>query len=213
MKKAIIFDLDGTLLYTLEDLCDSVNYVLSMHNLKLRTLLEVKGFLGNGMQYLISSAAEENKSSALSKKLHDELVEYYNTHSMIKTKPYDDMINLLDTLKSKGIRLAVCTNKNEEIAKCIIKRYFNGYFECIVGDDRTGRLKPNNYMLNRVLDSLGLSNNDVLYIGDSEVDVLTGINANVDYCAVTYGYRDKEQLFSVGGKNFCEKPLDILKYI
>ncbi len=216
MIKAVIFDLDGTLLNTLEDLADSVNHVLKLHKMKERTLPEIRSFIGNGVPTLIKRSVPNGTSEEETLLCTKEMRAYYNTHSDIKTKPYDGIISMLNDLKSMNIMTAVVTNKLEDTAKILCKAKFGDTFDCVIGDNGKDRLKPAPDNVFRAMKVLKSENSEVLYIGDSDVDMITASNANITSVGVTWGFRDADCLTKNGANYIINTPIelfDIMKNI
>ena len=213
MIKAIVFDLDGTLLDTLEDLTNSVNYSLQQYNKETRSREEVRTFLGHGLKKLVTDCLPKDSSESLILKCYKTMLNYYKEHSLIKTAPYNGILELLKKLKDDGYILAICTNKDEKNAKIINSKFFSNLFSLVVGDDQSTPLKPNRDLINKVLSELNLNSNEIIYIGDSEVDILTSISASVNYINVTYGFRTKDELSSFSNISFAETPNDIYSLI
>ena len=210
MIKAIIFDLDGTLLDTLEDLTDSVNYVLGKHGMPERTLDEIRSFIGNGVPTLIARSVPAGTDPETVKICVDEMMEYYKDHAEIKTKPYDGIMELLDALKNQNIRTAVVTNKAEEAAIILCKAKFGDVFDIVIGDNGIDKLKPAPDNVFRALKELNLKKNEVLYVGDSDVDMITATNAGLESVGVTWGFRDENVLRNNGADNIINSPLELL---
>ena len=213
MTKAIIFDLDGTLLDTLNDLADSVNHVLTNHNMKNRTVDEIRSFIGNGVPTLIARSVPSGTDEKTYSECVREMAEYYKDHADIKTKPYDGIIELLETLKTKGIRTAVVTNKVENAAVILCKSKFGDSFDCVIGDNGKDRLKPHPDNVFRALDILGFKKEEVLYAGDSDVDMITAKNAQLRSIGVTWGFRDENVLRESGADFIVHIPAEILKIL
>lgn len=211
MIKAVLFDLDGTLLDTLEDLTDSVNYVLWKHNMPERTLQEIRSFIGNGVPTLIARSVPENTDTETVKICVSEMMEYYKSHAEIKTKPYDGIMELLDELKKRNIATAVVTNKAEEAAKILCKAKFGDIFNVVIGDNGMDKLKPAPDNVFRALKEMNLKNSEVLYVGDSDVDMVTAKNAGLTSVGVTWGFRDEEVLRNSGAKHIIHAPAELLK--
>ena len=195
-----IFDLDGTLLDTLEDLADSTNYVLSLHSYPVRTLEEVRRFVGNGIRRLIEQAVPDGASAEVVDTLFAQFIPYYKEHCADKTKPYDGIITLLQNLKQQGVKLAVVSNKAYYAVKELCDNYFPNLFEVSVGEREGIRRKPAPDTVNEVLQLLRIEKEQAVYIGDSEVDVETAKNADMDCIAVDWGFRDKDCLQEAGAK-------------
>lgn len=195
-----IFDLDGTLLDTLEDLADSTNYVLSLHDYPVRTLEEVRRFVGNGIRRLIEQAVPEGVGAEVVDTLFAEFIPYYKEHCADKTKPYDGIIELLQNLKQQGVKLAVVSNKADYAVKELCDTYFPNLLEVSVGERVGIRRKPAPDTVNEVLQLLQMEKEQAVYIGDSEVDVETAKNADMDCIAVDWGFRDKDCLQEAGAK-------------
>ena len=213
MIKAIIFDLDGTLLDTLHDLTDSVNHVLTNHSMKNRTVDEIRSFIGNGVPTLIARSVPAGTDENTTAECVREMAEYYKDHADIKTKPYDGISELLETLKSKGIRTAVVTNKVENAAVILCNNKFGDVFDCVIGDNGKDRLKPYPDNVFRAVDTLGCEKEEILYVGDSDVDMITAENAGLVSIGVTWGFRDEETLRNAGAVHIVNKPCEILKIL
>lgn len=210
MIKAIFFDLDGTLLDTLADLTDSVNEALHLHKLPKRTNNEIQSFLGNGMSVLIEKSIAGNLE--LKDSVFSAFIKHYNKNARTKTKPYDGIIEVLKELK-KDYQLGVITNKNHQEANDLIEYFFPDLFSLIIGSDLLRNRKPKPDMMKYCLKKLSLKSTEVLYVGDSEVDLAFGFEAKVNVIAVTYGYRSKEELLDKGGKWFVNHPHEILSLV
>ena len=198
--KLAIFDLDGTVLDTLEDLADSVNHALEENRLPTRSIDEVRRFIGNGARLLIERSVPHGTEPELTDRVFEEYRTYYNTHSDIKTKPYDGIIEMLTRLREKGIRLAVLSNKPDPAVQVLCKQYFPGLFDSVAGEKSGIPRKPSPDAVNAILDEFSLPHTDAVYIGDSDVDVETAKNAGIDCISVTWGFRDEALLLSAGAK-------------
>lgn len=208
-----IFDLDGTLLNTLEDLTDSTNYVLSLHGYPVRTLEEVRRFVGNGIRRLIEQAVPEGVGAEVVDILFEEFMPHYQAHCADKTRPYDGVIALLQSLKQQGIRLAVVSNKEDNAVKELCDKYFPNLLEVSAGERVGIRRKPAPDTVNEVLKLLQMERNQAIYIGDSEVDVATARNAEIDCVAVDWGFRDKDCLQKAGAKVIVSTTKQVEDYI
>lgn len=208
-----IFDLDGTLLDTLEDLADSANYVMETFGYPKRTLAEVRSFVGNGIRKLLERSAPKDTSSEEMDRMFEAFKEYYGTHCADKTKPYDGIIELLENLKKQGVKLAVVSNKADYAVKALCEQYFGGYFDVAVGERVGIARKPAPDTVNEVLKNLQIDNFQAVYIGDSEVDVQTARNAELDCIAVDWGFRDKEVLKDAGAEIIVSTPAGLFEHM
>lgn len=194
MIKAIIFDLDGTLLNTLIDLRNSVNYGLSCVNLPGITLEETRLFIGNGTLKLTERSLKDKYTEDLHKKVYKLFKQDYDIHYMDNTVPYEGIKELLLKLKNDGYLLGVVSNKNDDKVQPLINKVFPNMFDAIQGTYIGKPVKPDSYISNLVLDKLQISGKEAIMIGDTEVDKETAENANMDYILVDYGYRSYEEI-------------------
>lgn len=211
--KAVIFDLDGTLLNTLEDLKDSVNVILKQHGYPERSLAEIRSFVGNGAGKLIQRALPPGSSQEEVKKCLAEYLLYYGEHSRIKTRPYEGIPELLKELKNKGIQMAVVSNKGENTVKELCEIYFPGYIAAAVGDLEGYKKKPEPDNINRAMKALAVEKEAVIYVGDSDVDIETARNCNLKSVLVSWGFREKGYLEKCGAVNIIDKPEELLDYL
>lgn len=196
--KAVIFDLDGTLLNTLDDLADAGNYALEKQGFPVHQVNEYRYFVGNGIPKLIERIVPQDSSAEIIEKTHTLFSEYYEVHMKDKTAPYAGITELLDKLSAKGVKLGVVTNKAHEFAYQIVESYFGKRFDKVFGE-RTGfPKKPNPQSVNKMIEEWGFDKAEVLYAGDSNVDMQTAINAGVSGCGVLWGFRTKEELLESG---------------
>lgn len=194
MKKLVIFDLDGTLLDTAKDLSIAVNFALKIKKFPCKSQIFIKKTLGNGVRNLIrrcipKSASEEDYLETLRI-----FREYYLEHLDIYTKPYHYVKKCIKQLKSEGFKLAVASNKMDSASKYLVEKFFPGYFDIVVGDNKTLDRKPSPDMVNFICSNLQIDKKDVLYIGDSDVDEKTALNSKVEYLLLTSGYRSEKVL-------------------
>ncbi len=213
MIKAILFDLDGTLLNTLDDIKNSVNYMLKKHGFKERTLDEIRSFVGDGAKQMIERSIGFTEPKELVLECLSTYEAHYEIHKADLTKPYDGVYDLLNQLKEKDIRLAVVSNKPMPQVIPLIEGLFPGYFEVILGETSELKRKPSPEMLFYAIEALKLSKEDVLFVGDSDVDMQTAINANVDAIAVLWGFRDETVLKKYQPKYIVNHPKEILTII
>ena len=193
MSTGILFDLDGTLLNTLEDLADGTNYALSSFGYPERTLEEIRRFVGNGAANLIAQAVPAGQDPAPVLKAFQA---YYPAHCQIKTAPYPGILDALAGL-GKKYPIAIVSNKPDAAVKPLCAHYFPGIFS--LGETAGCPRKPDPAMVRRAMEAIGAT--DCIYVGDSEVDVLTAKNAGVPCLSVLWGFRDREQ---IGGSRYCE---------
>ncbi len=212
MYKTIVFDLDGTLLDTLEDLWTAVNAALAKYHLPLRTKEEVRSFVGNGIAKLIERAVGEVSPEVFQGALA-EFKRYYGEHCEDKTQPYEGILPLLEECKKRGIQTAVVSNKADFAVKKLASTYFEGLLLAAVGENEEGGIhkKPAPDSLLAVMQSLGAKKEEVVYVGDSEVDIQTAQNAGVDCISVTWGFKDREFLRANGGMRLVDMPMEVLQ--
>lgn len=208
-----IFDMDGTILNTLEDLADSVNHALSTQNLPLRTLEEIRCFVGNGIQKLIERAVPDGTEEEIEKAVFEEFKTYYKKNCAIKTTPYDGILEVLEQLRSEGIKTAVVSNKADFAVQSLCREYFDGLFDFAVGDKEGQRKKPYPDGVNTVLEQFDMDKSEAVYIGDSEVDFATAKNAKLDILMVGWGFRDEKFLKYEGAEVVLSNPSEILSYM
>ena len=194
----VLFDLDGTLLDTLEDICGAANHTLRELGYPERTLAEMRRFVGNGAEMqmrraLGADADEETVAKALA--LYKP---YYAAHCQIKTKPYAGVLELMAALKAEGFRLAVVSNKPDEAVRPLVEEHFGALADIAMGETAQRRRKPAPDMVNDALAALGADKSRAVYVGDSEVDIETARNAGIPCISVTWGFRDREQLLEAG---------------
>ena len=214
MKYTIaIFDLDGTILNTLEDLADSTNYALKTCGYPERTMDEVRQFVGNGIRKLMERAVPEGTPVEEIDRVHETFTAHYKVHCADKTRPYDGIVELLQNLKKEGCKLAVVSNKADYGVQELCKQYFDGVFDFAVGEREGIRKKPAPDSVNEVLKTLGCSRDRAVYIGDSDVDIQTAANAQMDHIIVEWGFRDVPFLIAKGAKVLVEKPEEILEIV
>ena len=203
MKTGILWDLDGTLLDTLEDLADAVNFALQQFGYPLRSIEEVRSFVGNGARRLIERAVPANGDADA---VFDVFRIYYDAHCQIKTKPYDGIVEALRQLGEK-YPMAVLSNKPDSAVKPLCAQYFPGLYAR--GESTDCPRKPAPDMVFKAMEAIGVET--CIYVGDSEVDVLTAKNAGVSCLSVLWGFRDRAEIEDAGGKYFCENTVDLVE--
>ena len=211
--KAILFDLDGTLLNTLDDLHNSVNRTLSAFHLPLRTREQTRLAVGDGVGMLIARSIPKGQENPAFAEVLEAFRADYAKNSRIMTAPYEGISALLSSLRAKGIRVGVVSNKFDSAVKALCADYFGNLVEVAVGEREGVRRKPHPDSLFAAMESLGVSPADCLYVGDSETDVASAKNAGIDCCSVLWGFRDQETLIEAGATCFVTKPDEILELI
>lgn len=210
--KLAIFDMDGTILDTLEDLADSVNYALEACGMPKRSIEEVRKFVGNGIRKLIERAVAHGADEEQINQVFDTFNNYYKDHCAIKTKAYDGIVEVISELRKAGIKTAVVSNKADYGVQSLCESYFKGLFDFAVGEREGVRRKPYPDSVLAVLDRFEISRENAVYIGDSEVDYETSVNAEVDSIMVTWGFRDEDFIRSKGARVFVNKPHELLEF-
>lgn len=211
--KTIIFDLDGTLLNTLADLHTSVNYALCLHRMKKRSKEEVRHFLGNGVRRLIELSVPNGTSSKDIEDTLNDFRRHYLKHSLDCTAPYDGIEELLKQLHDKGIEMAIVSNKLDSAVKELHRKFFSKYIKLAIGETDNIRRKPAPDMVEECIRQLGCEKTSCIYVGDSEVDLLTATNAGIPCCSVSWGFRDKQQLIDVGARIIIDTPDELLNHL
>ena len=203
--RAILFDLDGTLLNTLDDLADAVNVTLTHFGCPERTKEEVRQFVGNGAERLIRLALPGKDTDPDVFAVLAYFKDYYAAHAQIKTRPYDGVLQALADVQ-KEYPVAIVSNKPDGAVKLLCKQYFGDTYA--IGQSSALPRKPAPDMVHKAMEAIGAES--CIYVGDSEVDVLTAKNAGVPCLSVLWGFRDKEILAEAGATHFCEDPKDLL---
>lgn len=199
-KRYAIFDLDGTLLDTLDDLTDSMNYMLGKHNFPLRTRDEVRNFVGNGVRKLVERAipTEYKADDEFIDKFYNDFSLYYNSHSDVKTSPYPGTLDMLDKLLENGFDIAIVSNKIDSAVKSLSSKFFGGRIRSAIGEKPSIRHKPEPDMVFMAMEGMGANKMDSIYIGDSEVDIETARNAGIPCVSVLWGFKDRKFLEESG---------------
>lgn len=215
MKKyeAVIFDLDGTLLNTLEDLKNSVNYALEKEGMPVRSLEEVRRFVGNGAKRLMELVIPGGEENPKFEKVFAEYKAHYAKHCNEKTMPYPHIMELLARLKERGYKMAIVSNKFYDSVQELKKLYFEDYIPVAIGEKEGIRKKPAPDTVMEALRELGEEKENAVYVGDSEVDIATAKNVGIDCIAVAWGFRTREEQKKAGCRIFADGPLDILELL
>ncbi len=217
MTKLCIFDLDGTLINSLYDLADAMNYALKQHGFQEHEPEKYRFMVGSGISTLADRAMVIPQGLAGPEKKLEILADfniYYNEHCLDKTRPYDHIPELLDTLDKQNILYAVMSNKPDNFSNMIVRALFpENSFAAVWGKRDGYERKPAPEAVWALMDELDVKREDCLYIGDSDVDVYTAQNAGLRFCGVSWGFRPKEELFSAGATYIADTPSDILKVL
>lgn len=213
MIKLIIFDLDGTLLYTLEDLMDSVNHTLKRFGYKTKTLEEVSKHVGNGVQHLLRMMFPNDISDNDFNEYYKCFKEHYSEHCCDKTRPYDGIMETLKMLKYRGVNVGILSNKFQTAAEEVCEHYFNGLYDIVIGESENCKRKPAPDGINLICEKFDAVKDEVLFIGDSEVDIKTAENAGIYCVSVLWGYREREFLAENNAKAFITNPLEVVDLI
>lgn len=213
MKTAVIFDLDGTLLNTLEDLKDSTNYALQKFGFPQRTLDEVRSFVGNGLRMLIVRAVPAGTEDAVIDAVLQTMKLHYAENYHNKTRPYDGIEALLMRLKAEGYPMAIVSNKADLVVALLRKLYFDALIPVAVGETEGVLRKPAPDMVIEGLRRLGLPGAKAVYVGDSEVDLQTARNVGIPCLSVTWGFRSIQQLKEAGAQHLAHTPEELYETI
>ena len=215
--KAVIFDLDGTLLNTLEDLTDSTNAALQQYSYPTRTIDEVRRFVGNGVKLLMLRALgiEKPEDNADFEDIFAAFRAHYAEHSNDHTRPYDGVLELMERLRDAGIEMAIVSNKLDAAVKQLNEIYFSEYISVAIGENEAAgvRKKPAPDTVYAALRELGVTAEESIYIGDSEVDLATAKNSGLPCISVLWGFRDKECLLEHGAQTLCDTPEQVWETI
>lgn len=215
MIKYIIFDLDGTLVNSVYDLSDSVNYVLRQNGYAEHSLESYYYFVGNGTLKLIERALPEDKQTANEiERVHSQFSEYYSKNFLNKTVPYEGVQELLDELDKRMIKYAVASNKTDVFSREIINSLFpNNRFDIIMGKKEGNPTKPDPKIVYDILKGKDIKQSEILFVGDSDIDIITGHNAKLKAVGCLWGFRDKKELEGAGADFIISQPMELLKII
>lgn len=210
--KAVIFDLDGTLLNTLDDLRSALNYALGTQGFPERSLEEVRQFVGNGNWKLVQRGVPQGTGEAQARAVYDAFLPYYQAHSMDTTRPYPGISELLDALKQAGVTMAIVTNKVHTAAVPLCREFFP-QVEVVVGSQEGLANKPAPDMVHAAMKTLGVAAGEAVYVGDTGVDVATAQNSGLDCVCVAWGFRTRSEQEAQGGKRFADTPAGLLELL
>ncbi|BBF42320.1 phosphoglycolate phosphatase [Lachnospiraceae bacterium KM106-2] len=208
-----IFDMDGTILNTIEDLSDTLNFALKKSGYPERTLEEARQFVGNGIHRLVERGVPAGTASTEIEQVFQDFITHYKDHCADKTRPYDGILTTILKLREAGCKTAVVSNKADGAVHQLCKRYFDGLFDTAVGEKSGVLKKPAPDSVNAVLEELHITRDRAVYIGDSEVDILTSVNAKMDHIIVEWGFREPAFLKESGANRMVTSPSEILSII
>ena len=213
MFQTVIFDLDGTILNTLEDLAAAGNWICRKRGWQEHTVEEYRQLVGTGMRNLLCLLDPMGDADPALDEALSEYMEYYGQHCMEKTAPYDGIPQLLAELRSRGLKLAVYSNKGDRFCGQLVEHYFPGVFHLIRGKVDGVPVKPDPIGLGLVMDALGAEQATTLYVGDSNVDMETARNGNLVSCGVTWGFRGRQELQEAGAVHLADTAEELLALI
>jgi len=216
MIKLIIFDLDGTLLNTLDDLADCTNYVLQQNGFPTHPINAYKYFVGNGVQMLLQRALPKNTPENVFSEIFSQFMNYYELHKADKTAPYEGIIETLEKLQEKGTSLAVATNKPHNLLPDLMHFYFPTIqWAAVFGNRKDVPIKPHPQIVHDILLYVAgkIPNNQILYIGDTAVDMETAHNAEIKKVGALWGFRTKEELVQAGADYLIEHPRELIQIL
>lgn len=211
--KAFIFDLDGTLINTLEDLRGSVNAALAQHSMPPRTLEEIRTRVGNGMYKLVERSVPEHTPEETVQSVYAAFRAHYAEHYMDRSAPYDGILPLLQELKARGIKAAVVSNKAHPMTTRLCEACFGELVDAVFGESETMPKKPDTQMVYAALDALGVHKDEALYVGDSEVDCKTAQCAGLRFAAVLWGFRSESDLRAAGASELVSAAAGLLDFL
>ena len=213
MKKAVIFDLDGTLVNSIYDLADGVNFALDKNGYPTHPEESYLIFVGNGIKKLIERALGDKATEQTVAKVRADFETYYRDHCCDRTRAYEGIAELLDTFKKNGVKLAVCSNKAQKFTEYIVNTIFGeNTFDFVYGQRPELLMKPAPDCIFFVAENLGVTIEECIYIGDSNVDIMAGNNAGVDTLGVTWGFRTEQELRETGAKHIAHKTHQIQEF-
>jgi phosphoglycolate phosphatase len=212
MYNTVIFDLDGTLLNTLEDLADSVNYVLKKFGWQQHTIEQVRSHVGNGIRNLMILSVPDGESNPKFEEAFQTFKEYYQSHCQIKTDAYSGIMDLLKVLYEKGYKMAIVSNKAHPAVEELNKIYFKDYISVAMGENEDAGIKkkPAPEMVYKALEQLGSTKEESIYVGDSDVDKATADNAGLNCVLCQWGFRELELLQSLKPKAIIAEPMELI---
>ena len=213
MYSYVIFDLDGTLLNTIEDLADAGNHVCKLHGWPVYPVESYKRMVGNGIPNLVRRFAPPETDPVTLEQAFQEFMAWYDLHKEDKTAPYPGMKQLALELKQAGISIAVLSNKADEMAGPVVEAYYPGVFPIVQGALPNLPTKPDPTLLHRLMNRMGAVPEQTLFVGDSNVDIQTAKNGHLASCGVLWGFRTRQELEEEGADYLAEDPQDLMKVV
>lgn len=213
MYKHVIFDLDGTLLNTIDDLADTGNHVCTLHGWPTHTVDAFKLMVGNGIPKLVERFAPQGTSQEVLDQAFQEFMDWYGVHKEDKTAPYAGMPEVAKALREAGVSIAVLSNKADVMAGPVVEHYYPGIFPVVQGALPGLPTKPDPTLLHKLMDRLGATREDTLFVGDSNVDIRTAKNGGLTGCGVLWGFRSREELEAAGADVIVSTPQELLDLI
>ena len=209
MITTVIFDMDGTVLNTLDDLAASVNYVLTRYGMPVHCTEDYRRYFGNGIRYALQCAVPKGTEEAAIDQMLPVFREHYNAHCLDKTRPYDGIQELMKALRDRGYKLAIVSNKIDSAVKELNAKFFSDYVDVAIGEREGIRRKPAPDTVVQALEELKSAKHEAVYIGDSEVDLQTAANAGLPCISVLWGFREEDFLTEQGAAGYVNTPQEI----
>ena len=212
--KAVLFDLDGTLINTLQDLADATNYALNQLGFESRPVENFRYYAGNGIAVMIERALPENTATPqLIEELKKHFFDYYSVHYADKTAAYEGVPELVKQLRQRGLKIAVVTNKEGNIAKTILNKMYPEGFDLIFGQRENVPSKPDPTLALMAMEALGVKPEECIFVGDSGVDIETAVNSGALPVGVLWGFRNESELRQSGAKHIIGRPEELLNLL
>ena len=211
--KAVLFDMDGTVLDTLADLTNAVNHILGEYRMPLLDKRQVAAYLGNGATYLMSRAVPADTPNELREEMLRAYQPWYDSHCAILTAPYPGILELMRALRAAGVKQAVISNKQDTAVKQLAEQHFPGLLETAVGESAAVRRKPNPDAVLAALREMGIKKQDAIYVGDTEVDLRTAENAGLACAVVGWGFRTGEELHDAGAGHIFQSAEELRAWL
>lgn len=209
MYEHVIFDLDGTLLNTIDDLADTGNHVCTLHGWPTHTVDAFKLMVGNGIPKLVERFAPQGTSQEMLDQAYQEFMDWYGVHKEDKTAPYAGMPEVAKALREAGVSIAVLSNKADVMAGPVVEHYYPGIFPVVQGALPGLPTKPDPTLLHKLMERLGATREDTLFVGDSNVDIRTAKNGGLTGCGVLWGFRSREELEAAGADMIVSTPQEL----